>query len=76
VNVPNVTIISGTCDKCQTDCVYGEGESILQCACGKLICEGCEVQHCEQGHHDCPFCGAMIARCFDSEDDLLDEATS
>jgi len=67
-----VTVISGTCAKCREDVVYGEGMLITDCpACDKLICEGCEVQNCEEGHHDCPFCGAMIARCSDSDEDEM-----
>jgi hypothetical protein len=54
------------CEKC-----WEEELTILnQCdKCRAWVCEGCEIEKCEQGHHDCPFCGAMLSRCSDEDED-------
>ena len=51
------------CDRCG---VFEPSPTVIRCSsCKHNVCEGCEVPRCDEGRHDCPFCGTKIADCSD-----------
>lgn len=62
------------CAACHT--LYEDDDAdrpVVCAACGAAICEGCEVQRCDEGLHACPLCGASMGECKSAEDDEEDE---
>jgi predicted RNA-binding Zn-ribbon protein involved in translation (DUF1610 family) len=52
------------CDQCKDVFEEDDSDRPVKCGnCGAMICETCEVLRCDEGRHDCPACGAKIARC-------------
>lgn len=59
-----MNVSGGKCSKCGESYTGDEAFMVMMCpSCAKFICEGCEVQRCDEGFHACPLCGGSLGSC-------------